>query len=182
MIEFREANHVPAAATAVAVEEVFVGIHQEAWFVISMQRAQPHPSAAAEWPRRVPIMRLQIAHQRNLLFQLVESLAIHGLLASIGRIRQSALRSQARMVGARKKCAPMAPAFTQQHTLSSRRCAHRRRVDGSGERDGSLQCGAACSTESPAAMRSQACWRQRKLKCAEGASQSGKIVKVLLHG
>ena len=43
----------------------------------------------------------------------------------------------------------VAPAFTQQHTLSRRRCAHRRRVDGSGERDGSLQCGAACSTESP---------------------------------
>ena len=107
-------------------------------------------------------MRLQIAHQRNLLFQLVESLTIHGLLASIGRIRQTALRSQARMVGARRKCSPMAPAFTQQHTLSSRRCAHRRRVDGSGERDGSLQCGAACSTESPAAMRSQACCRQRK--------------------
>src|ERR1043166_7774586 len=53
-------------------------------------------------------MRLQIAHQRNLLFQLVQSLAVHGLLASIGRIRQSALRSQATMVGSRKKYAPMA--------------------------------------------------------------------------
>jgi hypothetical protein len=39
VIEFREANHVPAAATAVAVEEVFVGIHHEAWLVIPMQRA-----------------------------------------------------------------------------------------------------------------------------------------------
>jgi hypothetical protein len=46
---------------------------------------------------------LQIAHQGNLPFQLVQSLAIHGLLASIGRIRQSALRSQATLVGARKK-------------------------------------------------------------------------------
>jgi hypothetical protein len=127
-------------------------------------------------------MRLQITHQRNLPFQLVESLVIHGLLASIGRIRQAALRSQATMVGARKKCALMAPVFTQQHTLSRRRCAHRRSVDGSGEREGSLQCGAACSTESPAAMRSQACCRQRKLKSPEGASQSGKIVKVLPHG
>jgi hypothetical protein len=128
-------------------------------------------------------MGLQIAHQGNLLFQLVESLAIHGLLASKGRIRQTALRSQARMVGARKKCAPMmAPAFTQQHTLSRRRCTHRRRVEGSGERDGSLQCGAACSTEAPAAMLSQACCRQRKLKGAAGASQSGKMVKVFLHG
>src|SRR5450759_4015055 len=57
----------------------------------------------------------------------------------------------------------LAPAFTQRHTLSRRRCAQRRRVDGSGERDGSLQCGAACSTETPAAMLSQACCRQRKL-------------------
>ena len=150
--------------------------------MISMQRAQPHPSAGTEGPRRLPIMGLQIAHQGNLLFQVVESLAIHGLLASRGRIRQSAPRSQARMVGTRKKRWPMAPAFTQQHTLSSRRRAHRRRVEGSGERDGSWQCGVACSTESPAAMCSQACWRQRKLKCADGASQSGKMVKVLLHG
>ena len=127
-------------------------------------------------------MRLQIAHQGDLLFQVVESLAIHGLLASMGRIRQSALRSQATMVGARKKCWPIAPAFTQQRTLSRRRCAHRRRVDGSGERDGSLQCGAAFSTEAPAATLSQACCRHRKVKGAEGTSQSAKIVKVLLHG
>jgi len=76
----------------------------------------------------------------------------------------------------------MAPAVSQDHTLSRRRRAHRRRVDGSGERDGSLQCGAACSTEAPAAMLSQACRRQRKLKGAEGNSQSGKIVKVFPHG
>ena len=85
------------------------------------------------------------------------------------------------MVGARKKCAP-APAFTQEHTLSRRRCTRRRRVEGSGECDGSLQGGAACSTEAPAAMLSQACCRQRKLKGAGGASQSGKMVKVFLHG
>src|SRR5260370_37933961 len=159
MIEFREANDVSAAAAAIAVEEVFVGIYQEAWFVVSMQRAQPHPSATAEGSRRVPIMRLQVAHQRNLLFQDVESFAIHGLLASTGRIRQTAPRSQATMVATRKKCAPMPPAFTQQHTLSRRRCAHRRSVEGSGKRDGSLQCGAACSMETPAAMCSQTCCR-----------------------
>jgi hypothetical protein len=125
---------------------------------------------------------MQIAHQGNLFFQVVESFAIHGLLASIGRIRQSASRSQATMVGGRKKYSAIAPAFNQQHTLSRRRCAHRRRVEGSGERDGSLQCGAACSTEAPAAMLSQACCRQRKLKGAAGASQSGKIVKVFPQG
>jgi hypothetical protein len=86
------------------------------------------------------------------------------------------------MVGGRKKYAAIAPAFTQQHTLNKRSCAHRRSVDGSGERDGSLQCGAACSMESPAAMLSQACCRHCKLKGAAGASQSGKMVKVLLHG
>jgi hypothetical protein len=67
------------------------------------------------------------------------------------------------MVGAHKKYTPMAPVFIQQHKLSRRRCAHRRSVDGSGERDGSWQCGAAWSTESPAAMRSQDCCRQHKL-------------------
>jgi hypothetical protein len=86
------------------------------------------------------------------------------------------------MVGGRKRRTLMVPAFTQQQTLSSRRRAHRRRVEGSGERDGSLQCGAASSMESPAAMCSQACWRHRKLKGAEGASQSGKIVKVFPQG
>jgi len=69
----------------------------------------------------------------------------------------------------------MAPPFTQQQKLNSRRCAHRRSVDESGKHYGSLQCGAACSTGSPAAMRPQACCRQRMLKGAEGASQSGKI-------
>ena len=103
VIEFGKANHVTAAATAVAVEQALAGIHQEARLVIGMQRTQSHPSAAAELPGRLPIMSLQIVQQRNLLFQLVESLAIHGLLASIGRIRQIAPRSQARMVGASQK-------------------------------------------------------------------------------
>src|ERR1017187_1446025 len=89
-----------------------IGIHQETWFVIVMQRAQPHPPAAAERSRRLPVMRLQIAHQRNLPFQVVEILTIHGLLASKGRIRQTAMRSQATMVGTRKKCWPMTPALT----------------------------------------------------------------------
>src|ERR1035438_2501358 len=129
VIELREANYVTAASTAIAVEEILVGIHQEAWFAVAMERAQPYPSTTAERPRRLPIMRLQIVHQRNLLFQFVERLTIHGLLASIGRIRQSALRSQATMVGARKKTWPMAPTLIQHHRLTSRRCAHRRTVD-----------------------------------------------------
>src|SRR6266481_8475548 len=104
VIEFDKANHVTAATTAVAVEQALAGVHQEAWFAIGVQRTQSHPSTAAEMSGRLPIMSLQIVQQRNLLFQLVESLATHGLLASIGRIRQSAPKSQARMVGVCKKC------------------------------------------------------------------------------
>ena len=99
VIEFGKANHVAAAATAVAVEQALAGIHQEAGLVIVMQRTQPHQSAAAESPGRPPIMGLQVVQQGNLLFQLVESLATHGLLASMGRIRRIAVQSQARMVG-----------------------------------------------------------------------------------
>src|ERR1017187_1633840 len=34
---------------------VLAGIHQEAWLVIDVQRAQPHPSTAAESPDWPPI-------------------------------------------------------------------------------------------------------------------------------
>jgi len=84
------------------------------------------------------------------------------------------------MVGVWRKC--WAGELAQHHKLSSRRCAQRRTVDTSGERDGSLQCGTACSAVSPATTRSQACRRQGTLKCPEGANQFGKTVKVFPHG
>ena len=65
-----------------------------------------------------------------MLFQFIERDSIHGLLASIGRIGQTALRSQARMVGASRKWIPITPAVSQHHTLSKRRCAHRRTLEG----------------------------------------------------
>ena len=39
---------------------VLAGIHQEAWLVIDVQRAQPHPSTAAESPDWPPIVRFQV--------------------------------------------------------------------------------------------------------------------------
>jgi hypothetical protein len=123
-------------------------------------------------------MCVEIIQNRNLAFQIVERLACHGLLAPSGRIRRHATKSQARMVGARRKC----PLLVQNHTLSSRRQHHRRTVDGSANREGSLQCGAACSAGSPALIRSHACWRHRKVKGANGISHSGKTVKVFRHG
>jgi integration host factor subunit beta len=66
----------------------------------------PPPTAEADGPGLLPIVCLQIIQQRNLLFQLIEIVTTHGLLDSIGRIRQTAPRSQARMVGVRRKCSP----------------------------------------------------------------------------
>ena len=90
MIEFGETNHIPTEAATVAVEKIFVWVNQKAWIVVAMQRTQsqhrPRPSGRAA----LPIVRLQITQQRNLLLQFIDSLAIHGLLASIGRIRQIA--------------------------------------------------------------------------------------------
>jgi hypothetical protein len=67
------------------------------------------------------------------------------------------------MVGAVKKYPAVAAAFSQHHTLKTRLRTQRRRVDESGKRAGSLQYGAACSVESPLAIRSHACCRQRRL-------------------
>jgi hypothetical protein len=103
MVEFGEPDHVSATAAPIAVEKVALRIDQEARLVILVQGTQPHPAAAGEGPSRAPILRLEISHERKLMFQVVESLSIHGLLASIGRIRQTAGRSQATMVGDRKK-------------------------------------------------------------------------------
>ena len=83
-----KANHVTATAATIAIEQALAGIHQEAGFVIAVQRAQSHQSTAAQLSGRLPIMRLQIVQQRNLLFQLVEDLATHGLFASSSRVRQ----------------------------------------------------------------------------------------------
>ena len=54
--------------------------------------------------------------------------------------------------------------------MSSRVCPLAQRVDGSGERDGSLHAGGLLKGI-PRAIRSQACRRQSTLKCPEGASQ-----------
>jgi len=134
-MEFREANHVAAAATAVTVEESLVVIHQEAWVVIPMQRA----SATAQWPRRAPILRVQIAHQGNLFIQVVESFAIHGLLAYNGRIRRMAVHSQAMMVGGVEALQTVASQSLSASSCPrcSKRPAHRRTVDGFGDRDAS---------------------------------------------
>jgi hypothetical protein len=67
------------------------------------------------------------------------------------------------MVGALRKCPLFARTWTHHHTLSSLRCAQRRTVDGSGKRVGSWQYGAACSSDSPALMRSHDCCRQRSV-------------------
>jgi hypothetical protein len=83
--------------------------------VVVVEWTQSQKAAESDGSGLLPIERLQILQQRNLLFQFVESVTIHGLLASIGRIRQTALRSQARMVGVRGKFALWTPALSQNH-------------------------------------------------------------------
>ena len=63
MINLGKANHVSATSTAVAVEQAFARIDHEAGVMILMQRAQPHPPAAAELPHGPPIMCLEIIPQ-----------------------------------------------------------------------------------------------------------------------
>jgi hypothetical protein len=182
MIEFGKPDHIAATTAAVAVEEILVGIQQKAGLVISMEWARSHAPTTTKRFRWPPTECLEIVQQRNLPFQCIEVLTIHGLLASTGRIRQSDPRSQATMVGAFRKNLPNVLLFSQQPTLSRRRSAHRRTVDESGRRDESLQCGVACSNGWPSASRSHACCRQCKVKCADGTSQWGRIVKVLRQG
>ena len=105
MIELGEANDVAAATAAVAVEEICVWV-DKAGLVVGVQWTQPQQAAEADGLGLLPVMCLEILQQRNLLFQFIERCSIHGLLASMGRIRQSALRSQATMVGLNKKYFP----------------------------------------------------------------------------
>jgi hypothetical protein len=147
VIQLREANHVAAARAAVTVEQVPAGVQQKAWFVIGVQRTQPHEATAPDAPGGMPAVCLQVFQQRYLLFQLIERFSIHELSASTGRIRLSAFQSQARMVGGTEVFHP-APAHIAIDTRTPRanNCQlQRRTVDGSGNRSASLTSGTDCS-------------------------------------
>src|ERR1700693_1914984 len=58
VIELGEANHIAAAATAIAVEKILTGVHHETRLVILVKRAKPHPSTTAEAPCGLPMMSL----------------------------------------------------------------------------------------------------------------------------
>ena len=180
MIKLGKANYVSATSTAVAVEQAFARIDHEARMMILMQWAESHPPAAAELPWWPPIMCLEIIQHRNLPLQFVESLASHGLFASSGRIRQNAARSQATMVGPQKSAAHCCR--HQHHTLSNRR----EPIGVRWMRPASVR--GPCSAVLPArrnprrrSARTPAVDNTR-LKCPDGISQSGKTVKVFLHG
>lgn len=78
-------------------------------------------------------------------------------------MRQKTPKSQAGMVGSDKKSSPAGIVFSQHHALNNRLRAQRRTLEQSGTRSGSWQQGVARSAESPQAIRSQACCRQRRL-------------------
>ena len=83
VIEFGKANHIAAAAAAVTVEKILTGDPPESLACDPCRGHNPIHRPRLSRPAGLPIMGLQIVQQRNLLFQLVESLATHGLLASM---------------------------------------------------------------------------------------------------
>jgi RNA polymerase sigma-70 factor, ECF subfamily len=96
--------------------------------------------AAADMPGRSLIISLQIVQQANLPFQIIESLATHGLLASMNRMRQSALRSEARMVGVRRKVRFLIPILSQRWLLSVQlRCFFSSQMGSHADADDMLQ-------------------------------------------
>jgi len=134
--------------------------------VIVVQRAQPHPSIEAEVPGWPPAVCFQVVQQAYLLFEFIECLPAHGLLASDGRIRRIAVQSQARMVGG----VEMLQLFACQNLAANRlprnirRSAHRRTVDGSGDRVASAMSGTDRSQLlSASRSNSHACCRQWRL-------------------
>jgi hypothetical protein len=58
MVKLDEADHVAAAAATIAVEQVFVRVHQKARFVIGMQWTKSHEAPAGDAPDWLPIMGL----------------------------------------------------------------------------------------------------------------------------
>src|SRR5271166_4780317 len=84
----------------------------------------------------------------------------HGGNGSTVSMPAAARKSQARMVGARKKCRTAAH---QNGRLPQRRPIQRRMVEASGTRSASRQSGAACSADCPSAARAMAACRASKL-------------------
>jgi hypothetical protein len=134
VIQFGETNHIAAARAAIAVKQVAARVCQKARIVVSMQGAQPHEPAAADAPGWPPALRPQIIQQWNLPFQFIDLASIHELFTATGRIRRTALQSQARTVDETKILRLVAS-----HNLAANKInmqnnclAHRRTVDGSG--------------------------------------------------
>jgi len=165
MVQFGESNHVATTRTAIALKQVAARVCQKARTVVGMQGTQSHEPAAADASGWLPALRSQVIQQRNLLFQFIDCVSIHGLFTSTGRIRRMALQSQARMVDGLKMLHPV-----DCHSLAANRiqrqnsCApHRRTVDGSGIWSSSFVFGTDSSQLSALRRDSQACCRQCRL-------------------
>jgi hypothetical protein len=55
-VEFDEANEIAATSAAIAVEEIFGGVHQKAGLLFGVQRAQSHEPPAGDAPGGFPIL------------------------------------------------------------------------------------------------------------------------------
>ena len=101
--EFDKADKVATAPTAVTVEQVFLRVDVEGRMSVLMQRTESRELGAGANAMPSPVVPLQVLQQRNTLFKPFEILA-HGAHSSPSvKIGTLGRRSQARMVGKRKK-------------------------------------------------------------------------------
>src|SRR6516162_884637 len=80
--ELDEADQVAAAATAVAVEQIFAGIPVKRRAGLLMQRAQADELLAGAGTTRLPVMALQVLQQRDALFEPLQILGHGAVFAS----------------------------------------------------------------------------------------------------
>ena len=139
----------------------------ESW-ACDRRAADTAPSSGRrESPGRLPIVGVQIVQQRNLLFQLIERLSIHGLSCLHGQNTADRGPIPGKDGGWRAECSSPHPAtacLTAESPRETSRRHQRRTVDGSGNRSGSSDSREPIVPNSPDwRTDSHACCRQRKL-------------------
>src|SRR5215469_9449007 len=97
--ELDKADQVATPAAAVTVEQILSGVDVEGRTSILVQRAQTDELLASAGTTRLPVVALQVLHQRNALFEPLQILDHGAAFASESRVDGSQPYSQARMVG-----------------------------------------------------------------------------------
>src|SRR5215467_4319675 len=101
--KLHEANQVASQSAGVAVEQILAAVDAEGRASVLMQGAEPDEFVASSGGAPAPVVPLQVLEQRNALFEPFQILTHGGYRPSSVRVRTSGTRSQARMVGEKRK-------------------------------------------------------------------------------